>query len=86
MSLLWGQSLPRSLMIAVDTDLVRVTPVWEVYTIQALAKPGVALRIICIPGYVHIALDVEGRQGEQLQQTQGSSQHSKKRNTEQPLP
>lgn len=48
-------------MIAVETNLVRVTPVWEVYTVQALAKPGVALRIICIPGHIYIALNIKRR-------------------------
>lgn len=54
-------------MIVVDTDLVRVTPVWEVYTVQALAKPGVALWIVCIPGHIHIALGIKRRCGKWLQ-------------------
>ena len=47
-----------------------VTPVGEVHAIQALAKPGVALGVICIPGHIHIALDIKRRGGEWLQHTQ----------------
>lgn len=46
------------------------TPVGEVHAIQALAKPGIALGVICIPGHVHIALDIKRHRGEWLQHTQ----------------
>ena len=48
---------------------MRVTPVGEVYAIQALAKPGVTLGIILVPGNVDIALGIKGRQGNWLQHT-----------------
>ena len=53
-----------------ETDLVRVSPIREVHTVQAFAKPRVAMRVVCIPGNVDVAVHVKGRHGERLQQTQ----------------
>ena len=56
---------------------MRVTPVREVYTVQALAKPRVALRVIRVPGYVHIALDIKRRHREWLQHKTRTSKRRK---------
>lgn len=49
---------------------MRVSPVREVHTVQAFAKPRVAMRIVCIPGKVDIAVHIKGRHEEWLQHTQ----------------
>ena len=41
---------------------MRVAPVGEIHTIEALAKPWVAFGIVLIPGYIDIALVVKSCQ------------------------